>query len=98
MVTTNRTIAVGQRLVSKGAIVLMLTSPVDAHCFRYWAFPWPQHCVREKSLRPPQRFPPIVSRFPIEQEIPLPDVTFVPMDEPDEATRARLLLRAALGQ
>jgi hypothetical protein len=79
------------------AIVLMLTSPVDAHCFRYWAFPWPQHCpAHAHSAQFVSRQKAAMNYRPSDMEIPLPDVTFVPAGEPDDLTRGRLLLRGAL--
>jgi hypothetical protein len=83
------------------AAALLTAQPAAAAChvFRYWAFPWPQRCpAHAHSAQFVSRQKAAMNYRPSDMEIPLPDVTFVPMDEPDEATRARLLLRAALGQ
>jgi hypothetical protein len=53
------------------------------------------HKVRLPRLRETIVLPMPPSR---DETIPLPDLVFAPMDEPDDETRARLLLRAVLRQ
>ena len=80
----------------------LLSTPVEAHCYSRWYYPWPQRCgaarqmvrlqvSREKAAiqLPPERNDP---------EISLPSLARADLDEPeaDEPTRAKVLLRAAL--
>jgi hypothetical protein len=94
------------------ALALLAAQPVDAAaCHRYsrWLYPFPQRCgVVVKSVKysalvaPPQRQPnPNYEPFrqPPERDMLLPGLASADLDggEADEASRARLLLRAAVG-
>jgi hypothetical protein len=80
------------RLVVAPLLLLTLVEPASAcHRFSRWRYPWPQRCNVVVVLPPsaPETVP--------QPEIPLPDLTPIGKgEEADEATRARLLLRAAL--
>ena len=97
------------------ALALLAATPVEAHCYSVWRYPWPQHCGVKRSPfaseTKPLRFrseAPFASRANVGQdgpmranvgpEIALPGLARADLEEPeaDEATRARLLLRAAL--
>jgi len=77
-----------------GSILLIATMPLSARChhYRYWAFKFPQSCSSIALAHPILLFPPKRN-----DDIPLPGLDFVPVDEPDDETRGRILLRAALG-
>ena len=85
------------------AAALVVATPVEAHCYSVWRYPWPQRCgaarqiVRAKSVYfrlDPSISVPILDR----PDIPLPSLAQADLVEPeaDEATRAKVLLRAAL--
>jgi hypothetical protein len=78
------------RLVVTPLLLLTLVEPASAcHRFSRWHYPWPQQC---NVVLPPAS----AGKVP-EPEIPLPALTPNGKDEgADEATRARLLLRATL--
>jgi len=77
-----------------GSMLLIATMPLSARChhYRYWAFKFPQSCSSIALAHPILLFPPKRN-----DDIPLPGLDFVPVDEPDDETRGRILLRAALG-
>jgi hypothetical protein len=82
------------------ALVLAAT-PVEAHCYSRWYYPWPQHCgTGEKHVFPGgKRIPPMISAPQRNDfDIPLPSLAQADLDggEADEPTRALILLRAAL--
>lgn len=72
------------------AAFMLLAAPAEAHCFSVWHYPWAQRCgvavTHVTHVTPP----------PKTNDIPIPELTPIAGGEPDEATRARLLLRAAL--
>jgi hypothetical protein len=81
--------------------LLLTATPVEAHCFARWYYPWPQRCgVRHVALHKIIVAPPrndfVANRNDF--EIPLPSLARADLDggAADEPTRARLLLRAAL--
>ena len=75
--------------------LVLVTQPAQA-CRHYsrWYYPYPQHCYGLAARAPatPAVLPPKRN-----DDIPLPGLDFVPVDEPDDETRGRILLRAALG-
>ena len=75
------------------ALVLAAT-PVEAHCYSRWYYPWPQRCGTGEKRIPPMISPPQRNDF----DIPLPSLAQADLDggEADEPTRALILLRAAL--
>jgi hypothetical protein len=83
-------------------LALLAPTPVEAHCFARWYYPWPQrrcgvaHVALHKIIVAPNRndFAPNRNDF----EIALPGLAQADLDGggADEPTRARLLLRAAL--
>ena len=80
------------RLVVAFLLLLTLVQPGSA-CHRYsrWYYPWPQPCKANRVLPSAT-----VGKFR-QPGIPLPDLTPIGAGEDaDEATRARLLLRATL--
>ena len=80
------------RLVAAPLLLLTLVEPASAcHRFSRWYYPWPQRCNVDLVL------PPASSAKAPQPEIPLPDLTPIGKgQDADEATRARLLLRATL--
>ena len=92
------------------AALVLAATPVDAHCFSRWYYPWPQRCgAARQMVRGMPRSPLHVrSEAPFaseakppslrEAEIPLPSLARADCDggEADEAIRAKVLLRAAL--
>ena len=93
-------------------LALFAANPADAKChlFSVWRYPWAQRCgAARQMVRGMPRSPLHVrSEAPFaseakppslrEAEIPLPSLARADCDggEADEATRARVLLRAAL--
>ena len=92
------------------ALALLASTPVDAHCFARWYYPFPQRChaarqmVRLARVIPNQehaaneaRLVPLLVLGP-EPYMPLPSLARADFDggEADEPTRAKILLRAAL--
>jgi hypothetical protein len=92
-------------------LTLLASTPVEAHCYSVWHYPWKQRCgVARQMVRPvANRLSTVASRFStvanrlatirfVEPDIPLPGLARADLDggEADEPTRARLLLRAAL--
>jgi hypothetical protein len=83
---------------------LLASTPVEAHCFARWHYPWSQRCggarqgqVRINSDKLRQFVPP--GRGPSgPAAIPLPSLARADFDggAADEPIRARVLLRAAL--
>jgi len=65
--------------------------------FSIWHYPWKQHCplTASKSIHTAEVFPLPPDR---DDDIPLPDLTPVVGGQVDDATRARLLLRAVLDE
>ena len=121
--------------INMALLALVLATPVEAHCYERWYYPWPQGCkvvglhgqerhgTREVARWPqaPSRrvarvtptvgeqglVPPSVAQLRRHEEnylsddepdIPLPSLARADVDggAADEATRARVLLRAAL--
>jgi len=82
------------------AIALLAATPVEAHCYSVWRYPWPQRCHATKPLHGRNEAPSLPKRSPFaaEPEMPLPGLARADLDggAADEATRGRLLLRAAL--
>jgi len=90
------------------ALALLAATPVEAHCYSVWRYPWPQRCGVKRSPLHFRSEAPFASRANMGQdgpmranagpEIALPGLARADLDEPeaDEETRARLLLRAAL--
>jgi hypothetical protein len=86
------------------ALAMFAAQPADAHCFSRWFYPYPQRCVVARQMTrivlhvvmPPERG--ISDRNQFLSDIPLPSLARADCDggEADEATRGRLLLRAAL--
>lgn len=81
------------------AAIIGLSSPAFAGCHKYsiWKFPWPQRCPpAERRLIAGDivPLPPVLDRDP---EIPLPSLDGIDWGSCPEDMRARLLLRAALG-
>jgi hypothetical protein len=77
-------------------VLLLLVAPASA-CRHYsiWGFPWAQRC----SVSTPVRAVPVTPTPPVDTDMPLPDLTAVIWgDDPNEDTRGRLLLRAALAR
>ena len=88
----------------------LLATPVEAHCYSRWFYPWPQSCGRivthathATRAIPNQEHPGNEARLVRlvhgpDLEIPLPSLARADLDggEADEPTRARLLLRVAL--
>ena len=83
---------------------LLASTPVEAHCYSRWHYPWPQKCGA--ILRPVRPVRPVL-REQREQgkqspeqsaDMPLPSLARADFDggEADEPTRAKVLLRAAL--
>jgi hypothetical protein len=78
------------------------------HVYKYWAFKFPQRCFGQKLASVRNEAPFVEKRSPLhfgsevpfaaEPDIPLPSLARTDLDGgwADEATRARLLLRAAL--
>ena len=88
------------------AALVLAATPVDAHCFSRWYYPWPQRCGAARQMvrlqisansRKPAT-PEIREDFGKDPAIALPSLARADCDggEADEATRARVLLRAAL--
>lgn len=87
---------------------LLAATPVEAHCYSRWYYPWPQRCGVARQMVRFRQSPPISANGPDranvgqdgpdEPEIPLPSLARADFDggEADEPTRARVLLRAAL--
>ena len=89
---------------------LLASTPVEAHCFARWHYPWPQRCgavrqmVRLARVIPNQEHAAneaatrATRAIPDGLEIPLPSLARADLDggEADEAVRAKVLLRAAL--
>jgi hypothetical protein len=79
-------------------VLLTLATVTPALACRHysiWSFPWPQRC----SVSTPVHAAPVTLTSPIrDTDMPLPDLTPVDGGGPDENTRARLLLRAALAR
>jgi len=88
------------RIALGSLLALLAQTPVEAHCYSRWYYPWPQRCgvARQmvRSVTEPRHRP---SR-PVTQTpaIALPSLAQADLDGggADEPTRARLLLRAAL--
>lgn len=84
--------------VFSGALVVSIVSmplPADAHCFRYWAFPWAQRCAPAHRVDFSDLKRGAKNRH--DTDIPLPDLTWPGAGpEPDDDMRAKLLLRGAL--
>ena len=80
------------------SIALVLVAQPAQACKKYsiWRYPYPQHCygTAHASAPTPSGIVPLPRP---EEEIPLPGLDFVPASEPDDDTRGRILLRAALG-
>jgi hypothetical protein len=82
-------------------LALLAPTPVEAHCFARWYYPWPQRCgARHVALHKIIVAPPR-NDFAADRndfDIPLPSLARADLDggEADEPTRARLLLRVAL--
>ena len=82
------------------ALALVLAStPVEAHCFARWYYPWPQRCgVHSRFSAPPSRAQKSTfvspGRGPSGPDIPLPFLAQADLDggAADEPTRARLEL------
>jgi hypothetical protein len=81
---------------------LLAATPVEAHCYSRWYYPWPQRCGvghMHKTVEKNSRHDltgSTISRDDL--DIPLPSLARADLDAPeaDEAIRARVLLRAAL--
>ena len=94
------------------AIALVASTPVEAHCYSVWHYPWAQRCgVAHQMVRRPVLHSVAASSVPnqersknkvasllAEPEITLPSLARADLDGgvADEPTRARLLLRATL--
>ena len=93
------------------AAALLAAAPVEAaaHCYSVWRYPWPQRCGFSPTIAKQERrraAPPISSHHFVdrpkmmgEPSIHLPSLARADLDggAADEPTRARLLLRAVLG-
>ena len=91
-------------------LALLAANPAAAKChlFSVWHYPWPQRCgVARQMVRRPVLHSVAASSVPNQEraenkadtpEIALPGLATADLDggEADEATRARILLRAAL--
>jgi hypothetical protein len=75
-------------LVVAAALVAVLAArPASAcHKFSVWHFPWPQRCSAPKAVEAKTTTP--------DGTIPLPDLTPITGETPDDETRARLIMRA----
>jgi hypothetical protein len=76
---------------------LLVATPVEAHCYSRWYYPWPQHCgvahvALHKLIVTPPRYDFTINRHDF--EIPLPSLARADLDggDADEPTRARLEL------
>ena len=81
------------------ALALFASTPVEAHCFARWYYPWPQRCGvarMHKIVVKNSRYDFKIDRNDF--KIPLPSLAQADLDggAADEPTRARILLRAAL--
>jgi len=81
------------------AAIALPVHAATCHHYSVWRYPWPQHCGVARPMRPISSHhfmgaPKMVG----EPEIPLPGLARADLDGgvADEATRGRLLLRAAL--
>ena len=84
-------------------LALLASTPVEAHCFARWYYPWPQRCGRTVThfvnrAVPNQEHAANKAVTPVTRAIALPSLAQADLDGggADEPTRARLLLRAAL--
>jgi hypothetical protein len=86
---------------------LLAATPVEAHCYERWYYPWPQRCIAHDHSPNLSRHRPrmldvrVLAAVPPDDpdlDIPLPSLARADLDAPeaDEAIRARVLLRAAL--
>jgi hypothetical protein len=86
-----------EALIYTALLMLAMVTPASA-CRHYsiWGFRWAQRC----SASTPARAAPVPPTSPVrDTDMPLPDLTPVVWgDDPDEDTRGRLLLRAALAR
>ena len=81
------------------AALVLAATPVDAHCFSRWHYPWPQRCGAARQMVRLQ-----VGREKAAIELPTAPAIARPSraradcdgGEADEAIRAKVLLRAAL--
>jgi hypothetical protein len=81
------------RLIVLAFLTLVSVGPASAcHWFSIWHYPTRQHCPVAASH--------VVAPLPpaLDNDIPLPDLTPVVGGDADDATRARLLLRAVQGE
>jgi hypothetical protein len=75
----------GRTLALIAALVTLISAgPADAcHRFSIWHFPWPQRCSAPK---------PVEAKAPApDGAIPLPDLTPITGETPNDETRARLM-------
>jgi hypothetical protein len=84
-----------KQLMRRVPAPLLALTPVEpasaCHRFSRWYYPWPQRCNVDVVL------PPASSAKAPQPEIPLPNLTPIGKgQDADEATRARLLLRATI--
>jgi hypothetical protein len=77
-------------------LALLAPTPVEAHCFARWYYPWPQRCGG--AIRDNTRIGLHHVLSLDRPKIALPSLAQADLDggAADEPTRARLLLRAAL--
>ena len=78
---------------------LLASTPVEAHCYSRWYYPFPQRCaVARQMVRAERGHNPTKFREVLSLDIPLPSLARADLDggEADEPTRAKILLRAAL--
>lgn len=84
------------------ALTLLASTPVEAHCYSVWRYPWAQRCMsfgqKRENVRIVAETPEILPKFGKGPEIALPSLARTDLDggAADEPTRAKALLRAAL--
>lgn len=79
----------------------MLTGySVSAHCYSIWKYNFPQRCgvQRYAHAAPARTNSDKFGQIRLNDEIPLPSLEPVIGGDADDDTRARLLLRATVGQ
>jgi hypothetical protein len=77
-----------RRLVIAALLIAAADPALACHRFSVWHFPWPQRCSVVAEPRPAQ------PKASTSDDMPLPDLSPITGEEPDEQTRARLIMRA----
>jgi hypothetical protein len=98
------------RRAALAVIAITLATDADAHCYRIWRYPTPQHCKATALVGPKSAFrlphakidvslraaPPARPVSPV-PEISIPSLTDIDWGRaPDDELRGRLLLRVIL--